>query len=42
MSNFSQEQSECLDIMVVLEKLRKLVEKEFPQAENFKRPGFDN
>jgi len=42
MSVFSQEQSECLDIMVVLEKLQKLVKKEFPLAENFKRPGFDD
>ena len=34
-------EDELLKILVVLEKLRKKVEKEFPDARSFFRPGFD-
>ena len=36
-----EKHDEILDILVHLEKLRKAAEKEFPNAREFKRPGFD-
>lgn len=39
---FAQEENSILDILVLLESLRKAIEKEFPEARNFKRPGFDD
>jgi hypothetical protein len=38
---FPAYEDELLKILVVLEKLRKKVEKEFPDARSFFRPGFD-
>jgi hypothetical protein len=29
-------------MLAQLEKLRKIVEKEFPDAKSFRRPGFDD
>lgn len=42
MRQFPQEENAFLDILVLLESLRKAVEKEFPNARSFKRPGFDD
>jgi len=41
MNRFSEEKNNVLDILVHLERLRKRVEKEFPDARGFVRPGFD-
>ena len=34
-------EDDVLDILVLLSKLKRGIKKEFPQAENFVRPGFD-
>ncbi|MCB0805082.1 MAG: hypothetical protein KDC05_04735 [Bacteroidales bacterium] len=39
---FPEEENNILDFLVILEQLRKGVEKEFPKARGFKRPGFDD
>ncbi|MBN2173676.1 MAG: hypothetical protein JW731_06075 [Bacteroidales bacterium] len=36
------EENQILDMLVFLEKLRKQIEAEFPDARAFKRPGFDD
>ncbi len=41
LNNFPAEENTILDMLVYLEKLRKNVEAEFPNARSFKRPGFD-
>jgi hypothetical protein len=40
-SHFPEQEAEILDTLVFLDRLRKEVEKEFPDARNFIRPGFD-
>jgi len=40
--NYPKEENSILDILVYLEKLRKDIEKEFPDARSFQRPGFDD
>jgi hypothetical protein len=42
MERFSERQTEILQLVHILENLRKRVEAEFPQARHFVRPGFDN
>ncbi len=42
LQHFPEEENLILDMLVNLEKLKKAVEKEFPQARSFKRPGFDD
>jgi hypothetical protein len=39
---FPERTDSILDILVYLDRLRRSVEQEFPQARNFKRPGFDD
>ncbi len=41
MKHFPEKESTILDILVLLEKTRKQTEIFFPDARNFKRPGFD-
>jgi len=36
-----EKEDEILDLLVVLEKLRRITEKEFPEARSFVRAGFD-
>ena len=38
---FPEKEDNLMDILVLLERLRRNVEKEFPDARAFKRPGFD-
>ena len=38
---FQTKEDEILEILVLLEKMRKNVEKKFPDARSFVRPGFD-
>ncbi|MFC2088668.1 hypothetical protein ACFLSX_03625 [Calditrichota bacterium] len=38
---FPEKEDFTMDILVQLERLCRTVEKEFPAARNFKRPGFD-
>lgn len=40
--NFPNEENSILDMLVHLERLRNDIEKEFPNARSFKRPGFDD
>jgi len=40
--NLTDEEDRILDIIIHLDKLRKDLEVEFPDARNFVRPGFDN
>ena len=40
-AHFSQEEDSILDILVHLERMRKAIEKAFPDARAFQRPGFD-
>ncbi len=42
LQHFSEVENKILDFLVILEQLRKGIEKEFPEARNFKRPGFDD
>lgn len=35
-------EDEILDILALLQKLRTIAEREFPEARHFKRPGFDD
>ena len=42
LKHFPEEENAFLDFLVILEQLRTGIEKEFPQASSFKRPGFDN
>lgn len=42
MNIFPSQENEILNILVHLERLRKTIEKTFPKARAFKRPGFDN
>ena len=42
LNQFPEEEDNILPILAMLDKIRKSVEKEFPEARNFKRPGFDN
>ena len=42
LQHFPEEENTILDMLAHLEKLRKSVEKEFPDARSFKRPGFDD
>lgn len=42
MNIFPSEENEILNILVHLERLRKTIEKTFPKARAFKRPGFDD
>ncbi|MBI5692785.1 MAG: hypothetical protein HZC55_22125 [Verrucomicrobia bacterium] len=39
--HFPAEADEVLDLLVQLERLRRAVEREFPEARTFRRPGFD-
>ena len=39
--HFPEKEDEILDFLIRLDALRKSVEKEFPNARSFKRPGFD-
>ena len=39
---FPEVEGKILDFLVILEQLRKGVEREFPEARHFKRPGFDD
>ena len=39
--HFPKRADNILDILVDLERLRRLTEKTFPNARAFKRPGFD-
>ncbi len=39
--HFSDQTDSILDILIHLDRLRRGAEKEFPDAGNFKRPGFD-
>jgi hypothetical protein len=39
---FPEQEDEILEILVILERLRRSTEKEFPQARDFKRIGFDD
>lgn len=41
LNHFQKQEDELLEILVILERLRKRVEKEFPNARSFTRPGFD-
>ena len=41
LSIFPEQEDEILDILVQLERLRRYTEKEFPDARDFKRAGFD-
>lgn len=41
-NNYPAEENSILDILVHLERLKKDIEKEFPDARKFIRPGFDN
>ena len=41
LSGFPAEEGALLNVLVCLERLRKAVEKEFPDARGFTRPGFD-
>ncbi len=41
-SHFPERESELLNILRHLDRLRKKVEKEFPEARSFVRPGLDN
>jgi len=42
LKNYPVEENTILDMLVYLERLRKDIEKEFPDARSFKRPGFDD
>jgi len=39
--HFPERTDSILDILVHLDRLRRRVEQLYPQARNFKRPGFD-
>ena len=39
--HFPEEGDEILDMLVVLDRIRRRTEKEFPDARSFVRPGFD-
>ena len=41
-NHFPERTDSILDILVHVDRLRRRVEKLFPQARNFKRPGFDD
>ena len=41
-SYFSDNKKEIINIIVLLENLRKRIELKFPNARDFKRPGFDD
>ncbi len=41
LKHLAQSEDEILDILVLLERLRNMTEKEFPEARKFIRPGFD-
>lgn len=41
LTNYPAEESSILDMLVWLERLKKEIEREFPNARSFKRPGFD-
>jgi len=40
-NEFPEQQDETLNILVLLDRLRKSLEREFPEARAFIRPGFD-
>lgn len=40
--HFSEEEDRILDTLVLLDRLRRAMESEFPNARKFKRPGFDD
>ena len=42
LKNFPSEENSILDMLVLLERLRNDIEKEFPGARRFRRPGFDD
>jgi len=42
LKNFPSEENTILDMLVHLERLRNDIEREFPNARSFKRPGFDD
>jgi hypothetical protein len=42
LENFPSKENSILDLLVFLERLRKDIEAEFPNARSFKRPGFDD
>ncbi|NPA38047.1 MAG: hypothetical protein GXO47_14485 [Chlorobi bacterium] len=42
LQHFPREENNILDILVLLEKIRKQTEAFFPDARSFKRPGFDD
>lgn len=42
LGQFPEEEKNILDMLVQLEQLKKGIEKEFPGARSFKRPGFDD
>lgn len=41
LKGFQSREDEILEILIILERLRKNVEKKFPDARSFVRPGFD-
>lgn len=41
MFKFPEKEDEILEILIFLGRLRKKIEQNFPEARNFKRPGFD-
>ena len=42
MKNYPAEENSILDMLVYLERLKKDIEKDFPNARGFIRPGFDD
>ncbi len=42
LNHFPAQENSILDMLVILERLRKDIEKEFPGARSFRRPGFDD
>ncbi len=41
LKHLPKSEDEILEILVLLERLRNMTEKEFPDARKFVRPGFD-
>jgi hypothetical protein len=42
MRHFPAKEDEILQMLSILQKLRRRTEQEFPNALSFKRPGFDD
>jgi hypothetical protein len=41
LKSLPEQESEIINLLVLLEKSKKLISKRWPTAMNFKRPGFD-